>query len=360
MRIKLPSALVLFLALAGCATDGEKKLDYRSSEITPTLEIPPDLTRLNADENLDLPGSDVGRPGNTGRYVETGNLNIEIRTLPRIEGLRIDGQGDLHWLVVPQAAERLYPLIKTFWAEQGFRLTKDEPAVGVMETEWLTLRTGSGSFWTSLLESLSAAEARDQYKARLERAGQDTRVYLAHRGQELVISDNDSRFNFERSQGWELVPADPAKEYEMLSRLMLFLGLQDDQVRVEMQKIGLFASRARIQFDEEDGETYLLVTEGFQQAWNRLVHQLDRLNIEPGEKSRKENEGAISLTPKEFMAKGQQVAETEDTLSQVVQVTLVGSKVTNQTRVDVRDERGLLVQTDTSRAMLQELFKLLK
>jgi len=358
MSLKPLVFLIVSVVLSACASNSEQKLSYRSSEITPTLEIPPDLTRLNADDNLDLPGSSVGRPENTGRYVETGSLNVEVRTLPRIEGLRIDGQGDMHWLVVPQTAERLYPLMRTFWAEQGFRLAKDEPAVGIMQTEWLNLRSGSDSFWGSLLSSLAAAESRDQYRTRLERAadGAETHVYLAHRGQELVIDDADDTTRFSAGrQGWQMVDADPAKEYEMLSRMMLFLGLQQEQVQIEMQKIGLFASRARIQHDEEDDKTFLLVSQGFQQTWNRLIHQLDRRSIEKVSTTREDNSGSIGVNAADLMAGSQDSAAND-----IVLVTLVGSRNANQTQLDIRDQQGLLVQTDASRAVLQELFRLLK
>ena len=156
------SGLIIILSLTACSSTDEKILNYRSSEITPTLEIPPDLTQVSAESNLSIPGSKVGLAENTGRYVETGNLNVEVRTLPKIAGLSIEGHGDAHWLKVSDKAEAIYPLLRTFWAEQGFTLLKDEPAVGVMETEWLSAKSGSGSFFASLLESLKGAEFKDQ------------------------------------------------------------------------------------------------------------------------------------------------------------------------------------------------------
>ncbi len=360
--------------LLACASGGNRGLNYRASEITPTLEIPPDLTQQNAEENLDLPGSNVGLPENRGRYVETGNLNVEVRTLPRIEGMRIDGQGDLHWLVVPKRAERLYPLLRTFWAEQGFRLLRDEPAVGIMETEWLSLRSGSDSFLGSLLESLTAAESRDQYRTRLERAleGEASHIYLAHRGQELQIDDQKVRaVGTGRTSGWEMSPSDPAKEYEMLNRLMVFLGMQDQQVRAELEKIGLFAARARIEFDPEDEETFLIVSESFQQTWNRLLHRFDRRSIEVLSKERESNKGELEVRSGALIQTGSDADE------ETVLIMLKGSLTSNITRIDVlmvegspdadlnrvdalTDDTGQLVQNDQTLALLQELLNQLK
>ena len=69
--------IVCGLAPLGCSVTPDCGDDYRDSVITPTLEIPPDLIGRQSDKNLTLPGSKVGTEENTGRFVETGDLNAE-------------------------------------------------------------------------------------------------------------------------------------------------------------------------------------------------------------------------------------------------------------------------------------------
>ncbi len=352
----------IVLSMAACSSTDEKILNYRSSEITPTLEIPPDLTQVSAESNLNIPGSKVGLPENRGRYVETGNLNVEVRTLPKIEGLSVEGHGDSHWLKVSDNAEAVYPLLRGFWAEQGFTLVKDEPAVGVMETEWLSAKSGSGSFIATILESMKGAEFKDQYQTRIERADDgSTLVFLAHRGQELFISDPEQKSVIykERSSGWQMVPADPTKEYEMLSRLMLFLGMQDDQVKQEMEKIGLFAPLTRIEFDEADEVTYLIVSQSFQQIWNRLQLQLDRLSIPVLERDKGVDDGQIKVSAADLLAITGKAKDDESSDDNVLLV-LENASNASQTRIDVKNESGTILKSEQSREILQLLQDQLK
>ncbi|MCP5051704.1 MAG: outer membrane protein assembly factor BamC, partial [bacterium] len=184
--------LFVTLSTVACSsTNSTGEINYRTSEVTPTLEAPPDLIGTSTGRNLDIPGSVVGKEENIGRFTETGYIGLERKVLPVFANMSIQGQGDLYWLAVSMPAEELYPLIREYWAEQGFLLTVDEPSIGVMETEWLGLKSGSDSFISSFIASMQGAESKDQYLTRLERSedNNSTRVYLAHRGQELIISD---------------------------------------------------------------------------------------------------------------------------------------------------------------------------
>ena len=359
LNMRIIVSIILVLSVTACSTTkDEELLNYRNSEITPTLEVPPDLTQASSEENLNIPGSKVGLPENTGRYVETGNLNVEVRTLPRIEGISVQGHGDTHWLEVAQKAELVYPQLRRFWAEQGFTLQKDEPAVGVMETEWLTAKSGSDSFIGSMLESLLGAEFKDQYQTRVEREGDSSLVFLAHRGQELSIDENrDRSFSTGRSSGWQMTPADPTKEYEMLSRLMLFLGMQDEQVKQEMEKIGLFSSLARIEFDQENELTYLIISQSFERTWNRLQLQLDRQSITVIESDKDQNGGQMTLRVGDIPGIK---ASNEEEQDSNIQLGLTYATGANQTRIDVENEAGTELKSEQARQILQWLQQQLK
>ena len=353
-----PSLLLPLLAFAllvsGCAST-DTGINYRDTVVTPTLETPPDLINRDLERNLDVPGSNIGKMENKGRFVETGNLNIEEpRTLPKFDDMRIAGECGVNWLEVDAPAEKVWPLLREFWAEQGFRLLRDEPAVGIMETEWLSMKTGSDSFFSSLLASLRAAEYRDQYLTRVERGeGDRTRIKVAHRGQELIV-DETNPHNSDGTQGWQLMPPDPDKEREMLSRMMIFFGLQDPRRSDELKKLGLFQPLARMARDEEDASPYLLVQQGFEQSWNRLVHALDRLAIPIRALDQGENSGRLTLDADALSALLDQKAP------QPLIIGVRGSLSANATRIVVRRANDTVDSSDPAVAVLQFLYQQLK
>ncbi|MBS1147297.1 MAG: putative lipoprotein, partial [Proteobacteria bacterium] len=58
MRL-LPLFLLVSLAVSGCSMES-KKIDYKSAEKLPTLEIPPDLTAPTGDNRYAIPDAQGG------------------------------------------------------------------------------------------------------------------------------------------------------------------------------------------------------------------------------------------------------------------------------------------------------------
>ncbi len=351
---------LLLLTQLGCSSGGSDQINYRGTLVTPTLEIPPDLIARSSDNNLVLPGSDVGTAARTGRFVDTGAVELEQRTLPNVEGMRIQGQGDWFWLELDSPPHEVYQQLRAFWAEQGFRLIVDEPAIGVMETEWLSMKPNNESFFASMLASLRSSEYKDMYKTRLQRGPQAemTMVSVAHRGLEYMLDDDDEEplWQGELTKGWRLTPADPGKEYEIISRLMLFLGMQDPQVKQELEKIGLFSALAEfyIYDDEEDKiYSYLIVKQGFSQTWNRFIHQMDRLDINLNEVDKDDNEATLILSAREVLPS---FAPDQASLN----LHLEGSRSTNTTRIEVLNDNGTVNPSNEARQLLQFLLQQLK
>lgn len=358
--------MLLILCVSGlsqmaCSSGSSKEINYRDNEVTPTLEIPPDLISRSTGKNLSVPGSKVGMPENRGRFVETGNLNVGAKTLPVFDNIQIQGQGDFHWLSVMAPVENVYPLIQQFWAEQGFSLVVDEPATGSMETQWLDLKTGADSFFGSMVSPLTGVESRDQFSTRFERNSEtnSTRLYLSHRMQQVSTDSEEHPVNNSYPvEGWQFAPSDPSKEYEMLARMMIFLGMQDNEVRREFEQIGLFAARAKIENDDDGQAGYLLVNQGFVQTWNRLRHQMDRLHVAVAEIRQEQNSGLMELNESDLLRHASRLVEVEQSAKLVL--ALRSNSALNTTRIDVLNEAGLVDHSAQSRQILDFLLQHLK
>src|SRR5262249_37369623 len=105
--------------------------------------------------------------------------------LPEFDKLRIERAGTQRWLVVEELPEKLWPVVKDFWQENGFLVKLELPEAGVMETDWAENRANipqSGVRWvlSSALDQLYSTSERDKFRTRLDRAldGKGTEVYI--------------------------------------------------------------------------------------------------------------------------------------------------------------------------------------
>ncbi|TDJ26756.1 MAG: outer membrane protein assembly factor BamC [Gammaproteobacteria bacterium] len=279
MRSSLVTLLfVSAIVLAACGGPSAD-LEYLDSRAKPNLEIPPDLTLVKVDSDFELPA--IFSADGTG----SGN---KIPVLASVESIKLKGHSDFYWLSIDESAENLYQLVKEFWASEGFTLAMDEPVIGIMKTHWVFNKEGGKdedkSFLAKIFGSNELASSQDQFITRIARDGgtATSQIYISHRGTEyepeglLATSKNDD----DRRIDWKFRASEPELEVEMLSRLMLYLGLRQLEVDQQLAKIKLFAPRASIHTDYAEDETYILVKDEITRTWYRTLHQIERLNLE--------------------------------------------------------------------------------
>ena len=193
-------------------------IEYRGASQGPALDIPPDLVTPQGSDRYSLPArtstqtlSDFQRE----RAAAGDAAPRSNEVLPERQGAKIQRDGDLRWIVINQPPERVWPVLKDFWASQGFNLAIDSPQTGIMETEWAERRekvetTGLRGILSRTLGSSYSTGERDRYRTRLERApGGVTEIYLSHRGMEEVVT------GIQKDQSiWQPRPTDPELEIE--------------------------------------------------------------------------------------------------------------------------------------------------
>lgn len=271
MKPALKLALLgLPLALVACSTLEGDKVDYKAAVKATPLSVPPDLTQLPKENRYATPGTTVSATG----YQSATQSSVQNAVAVTYPGLRVEGEGPQRWLVVDQPPEKLWPLIKSFWEETGFKLTLDNAQLGIMETDWNEnrgklpddfLRRTVGK----LLDTLYSTGELDRYRTRLERnATGGTEIYISHRGLVEVFKD-DQRIK----TTWQPRPTEPDLEYEMLRRLMVKIGAPAAQANAALANATV---RQTARLDSRDGQPVVLVSEGFDRAWRRVGLTLDR------------------------------------------------------------------------------------
>ncbi|HUR90823.1 MAG TPA: outer membrane protein assembly factor BamC [Ramlibacter sp.] len=256
--------------LSACSYIEGEKVDYRSAGKGVALEVPPDLTQLSRDSRYQIPGGTV-----TASAYQVGQAAPNMPTAATTLGdIRVERAGQERWLVVNRPADQLWDPVREFWQENGFLLTTDQPALGVMETDWAENRAKIPQDFIrnvlgKVLDSVYSTAERDKFRTRMERTPSGgTEIYISHRGMAEVYDSNQKDTTV-----WQPRPADPDIEAEFLRRLMVKLGTPSDQAKAIVASA---PGKASSRVTTVNGAPTLEVDDAFDRAWRRVGLALDR------------------------------------------------------------------------------------
>lgn len=280
-RIVTATLAAAVLGISGCGSIGDSKsIDYKSARKAPSLEVPPDLTAPSAATRYAMPEAGErgiatfssysadreAKPSATVAAVPSGNASE----------MHIERAGSERWLVVTGTPEQLWPEIRSFWIENGFVLNIDQPDIGVMETDWAENRAKLPQDFLrrtlgKVLDSVYSTPERDKFRTRLEpgKTPGTTEVYVSHRGM-MEIYPNEAK----DQTIWQPRAVDPELEAEMLSRLMVRLGAEEEKAKT-LVATQTAPNRATLE-QRTDGSVLLHVQDDFDRAWRRVGLALDR------------------------------------------------------------------------------------
>ncbi|MBV8272985.1 MAG: outer membrane protein assembly factor BamC [Cupriavidus sp.] len=317
-RVAVVAPVLALSLIAGCSSINEAmqpdKIDYKSQgKKTASLDIPPDLTKLEGDRRYTVP--DAAGTSTLSNYNQANKTREATaptdNVLPNAQGIRMERDGNQRWLVIGNGmrADQLWESLRGFWQENGFLLTQDSPETGIMETDWAENRAKIPQDFIrntigKVFDGLYSTSERDKFRTRVERAqnGQ-LEVFISHRGAQEQLTGVD------KSQTvWTPRPADPELEAEFLSRLAQRLGVQKEQAD-QMAKnptpagIGTAAAQpaapsgtasgigaaaatgaaaasgSKSFLAQVNGAPVLQLPEPFDRAWRSVGLSLDRVNF---------------------------------------------------------------------------------
>ena len=289
-------------AIAGCDsmpnmndTFAGRKVDYKKqSRIVEQLEIPPDLTTSVDDELMNVPNIDTSAAGTSVYSDYSGEQQpgtvTSSRVLPSQDNLQLVKDGNVRHLVIQGTEEQVWDKMREFWLNSGFLIKREEPRAGILETEWAENRADIPqdiirSTLSKVLESFYSAAPRDQYRVRLERGEQpDTLdLFVTHYDMEDVIEDSVSVRTI-----WKARPRDPELEAEMLGRMMVYFGVEEQKARTMLAREAQQKTERATISRNTQGNSRLVVKETFPRAWRRTGVSLDRINFVVEDRNREE------------------------------------------------------------------------
>jgi outer membrane protein assembly factor BamC len=278
------ATLVAGLALSGCTslsnTLSGDKVDYKSAsaaaKVGPGLDVPPDLSQLTRDSRYVVPCMAIS--ANAYQVAQPATSSATPTAASTIGDVRIERNGNQRWLVVNRPVDKLWEPVRDFWKESGFQLPIEQAELGILETDFAENRAKRPQDFIrnsigKVFDSLYSTGERDKFRTRLERtANGGTEIYISHRGMVEVVSSTSSTSG-SGSTVWQPRPADPELEAEFLRRLMVKLGVSQEQSKALVAS-GVTRQTSRIA--SVNGIPVLQVDEGFERAWRRVGLALDR------------------------------------------------------------------------------------
>ncbi len=290
MNFTSKAALIgITLALGACSALETDKVDYRSTAKAPSLDIPPDLTQLSKDTRYSVVDGAISASGYQAN--QAANSKAPVAAL-NLGDVRIERAGNQRWLVVNRPADKLWEPVKDFWQENGFLLAMDQSNLGIMETDWAEnrakipqdmIRNALGK----LLDSLYSTGERDKFRTRLERdANGNTEIFISHRGMvEVYTNSGAGSTTGDKQTMWQPRAADPELEAEFLRRLMVKLGVSQEQSKA---LVANSTPKPTAAVTTVNGQPAVKLEEGFDRAWRRVGLALDRTGFTVEDRDRKQ------------------------------------------------------------------------
>lgn len=281
--------------------------DYKKGGINSRpLEVPPDLTSVTSSDAYNVPG---GATSYSAYSQQQDGEEVGVEPVLRSpEGVRMVKAGAQRWLVVDAPAEKVWPVVREFWLDQGFAVRVENADTGVMETEWIRSdkikveedKRSYGERFDKWMDSLSGLADRRKFRTRLERGEQagTTEVYMTHRTVAGTPDDGKQRIQTQLGEielGYRVdakdrtVKIDQFEEdldSELLRRLMVKLGLDESRAK-EIAQNPAKEKRAEV-VKEADQSVTLKLLDSYERGWRRVGLALDRVGFVVEDKNRED------------------------------------------------------------------------
>lgn len=372
MEVKIQRVLSVIagfaiLLQAGCGSFSlldSKKVDYRSTGTSPSLEIPPDLTVPAFDDRYrDRPGSA------TASGLATGAQPARSGIIPVLDSGRIERAGSQRWVVVQGTPEASWNLVREFWTANGFTMALERPDLGIMETDWAENKALLPQSWLRkqvgrFVDLANDTGERDRFRTRIERGTQSgtVEIFISHRGMIEVPTQKDGL-----DYQWKQKEPSSELEAEMLQRLLVRMGTPEQVAQTAIARpaevsIGKVEKRA-------DGVPMLAFDDPFDRAWRRVGLALDRVGFTVVDRDRAKGmyfvrfvdpDGSPSSKKDDGWLSKLAFWRSEDTSRFQEQYRIVVAETAGKSQVVVQDKTGTPDKSTTSEKMLALLLNQLK
>lgn len=354
---------VTLLLLAGCSDIGglsNKRIDYKAGAVqVPSLEVPPDLTTPTSDQRYKVPVNSDETVATYSDYSKSSTAAQNRGVLPEAKGARLERNGTQRWLVVNDKPENVWPIVKAFWQETGLTIKSEDPAAGVMETDWIENRAkipqgAVRNVLGKVFDNLYSSGERDQYRTRLERSkdGASTEIYISHRGMEEILDAGKD------TSKWQARPNDPEMEAIMLQRLMVRFGISEEQAAAAVQTAAAANDAqggAVNMLTTSNGSNIIVVGDTFDKSWRRVGLAIERAGLAIEDKDRIKGIYFLRTASKEESGWADKLQFWKSSKETGKSYRVIVKDGVSSCEVTVTDQSG--ASDDTGKRMIEAIYK---
>jgi outer membrane protein assembly factor BamC len=271
-------------AVAACSNSKKEDEAYKNAKALPPLEVPPDLINPPKDAGTAIPEPPRGKAAPSSEAPPSNPAVAAVNAASVTPGIHIVKEGARRWLVVPAATERVRQRVKDFLEQKGFTIAKEDPAAGLVETDW---RGGGEEIGgDNDLNAALKSGLRDKYKLLVEpgAVAGTSEVTVSHLGLQRQTAVDGKPV-------WQPRVSDPILEAELLEGLRAFLT--SDESAAEPAN-ALPAVKAQLRTDNQ-GLATLTIGEDFERAWWLVGMSLDHGGFVVDDRNRSEGVYLIRL-----------------------------------------------------------------
>lgn len=284
-RLSFFAVLLAVFISSGCSSDSDvRRQEYLDADYYTRLELPPDLTAPEDVKQLTAPkptdaaigkfrrdSDEIGKT-DAAKAEVVKNIAGEpvVPVALQAKSARLKSEEGIFWLEVDENADKLWSQLSGFWSHEGIRIVRNEPVLGVVETDWVSkLQVDDSAGFLSQIFNNVEPDKLDKFRMRIEPEETDrTRIFLSHSGLEVSVEGEDVN--------WRTRCSEEELEREMLNRLALYVGMDEQQAEKAFENYRPYASRVKVPQDEVN---VLYVTGTMNFVWKRSLRALDRLGV---------------------------------------------------------------------------------
>jgi outer membrane protein assembly factor BamC len=380
--LAIPAALLL---VTGCSGWGTKTSEYKGAQARASqpLEVPPELTAPSMDDRYSVPDpraqTTYSAYSQRAKDAPAATGPVASTVLPRFDGVRIERYADQRWLVVKGEPEKVWPVVREYWIDSGYKLLREAPEVGLIETDWYEDRSKIPQDFVRrtigrVLDGMYSTPRRDKYRTRLEKGVEPgtTEVFVSNRNVSEIYTSNQQDVT-----KWTPGVADRDLEAEMLSRLMVKLGGGDTTVTTASAALpgrrGVTpppaSNEPRNAVLQNAGAGPLVVNDSFDRAWRRVGLALDRVGFTVEDRDRSKGiffvryidpEVDLKTTTNESWLDKMMFWKAAPKSAQPQYRIHVADAGASMSQVQVQDSKGSPEGSNTGKKILGLLFEQLK
>jgi outer membrane protein assembly factor BamC len=391
----------------------DETYDYRKAKTSQQpLEVPPDLTPLPKDDRFSVPtpgtpaAQKAAAAGTAAPAIAAAAAPVAVPGAlvapagaavdPAVPAARIVREGNQRWLAVNASPEVAYATVRDVLVSQGFKIEIDEPALGLLETQWAETRPkidedAPRNMLKRLLGTFDSNGEQNKFRARIERTAANTaEITITHRGLDEVFTSPQKD-----TTKWQVRPPDPELEAILLQRVALRFAAVQPAVAVAVAPapvavaapaaatpvtaaaavptgvaVPTAAADNRVHKVTAGGAVTLQLEDDLEHTWRRVGIALDRGGFTIEERSREKHQFSVRYLDPEYEASEKEKRGWWDRLfnadakipEQEFQIVMApyGATPAAITVVEVRDKEGKPDNGPTARHIVDQLMEELR